>query len=62
MTSDKQKLETISKILDSYQKEIEEAREMDGEVTFGGNGINSAEANLLFRQLGKEIRQILRRS
>lgn len=58
-TSPETKLKAIAAILNSYQADIEEALERDGEVTLGGNGINCCEANSTFRPLSEEIRAVL---
>lgn len=62
MKTDTQKLKKILKLIKKYRKDIDEAREKDCEVTLGGNGINSFEANLTFKAFEFDVQEILRES
>lgn len=60
MKTDTQKLKKILKLIKTYRKDIDEACEKDCEVTLGGNGINSSEADLTFTAFEWDVQEILK--
>lgn len=59
MKTDTQKLKQILKLMKQYRKDIDKACDDDCEVTLGGNGINSSEADLTFSAFEDDVNQIL---
>lgn len=59
--SDQQKLSAVKDYLSKTKKAIDKAIEADSEYdTSDGQGVNCFEANLLFRDVDKQIRAILK--
>lgn len=59
MKSDSEKLNDVMDLLRSYKEAVDEAVERDGEVNFGGNGINCSEAEAVIRPLYQEALEII---
>ncbi len=60
MKTDTQKLKEILKLIKQYRKDIDKACKKDCEVTFGGNGINSSEADLTFSAFEEDVAAALK--